>query len=64
MTYSTLNQRYRPKDVAERYRFALASVYRWIKKGEIESVRIGGTIIIPAAEIARLDRLMNHIEAA
>ena len=45
---------YTPAEVAEICRVKRLAVYRWIKAGKIDSVKIGRGRLIPAAEVERL----------
>ena len=45
---------YRRKDFARGLGVSLPTVERWIAAGEVRTVKIGGTVIIPAAEAARV----------
>ena len=45
---------YRRRGFARSVGVSVATVERWIKAGEIRAVKIGGTVIIPAAEAARI----------
>ena len=41
-------------EVAARLRVAPVTVYRWLRRGELEGVRFVGTVRVPAAEVERL----------
>ena len=45
---------YRRRDFARALGVSVATVERWIKAGDVRSVKLGGTVIIPAAEAARI----------
>jgi excisionase family DNA binding protein len=45
---------YRRRDFARALGVSLPTVERWISAGEVRAVKIGGTIIIPAGEAARV----------
>lgn len=47
---------YTAAEVAEICRVQRLAVYRWIKAGKIESVKIGRGRLIPAAEVERIRR--------
>lgn len=53
-TVTTRRHFYTPREVAEYLAVSTASVYRWAASGEIQSIRVAGTVRIPAAELARL----------
>lgn len=42
-------------EVAKRLRISKMTIYRMIDRGEIEHVRIGRIVRIPAAELVRLE---------
>lgn len=53
-TVTTRRHFYTPREVADVLAVSTASIYRWAATGEIESIRVAGTVRIPAAELARL----------
>lgn len=42
-------------EVASHLRISRMSVYRYVKSGELASVRLGASVRIPASEITRLE---------
>jgi excisionase family DNA binding protein len=47
---------YRPDELAAMFEVSRDTVYRWIARGLIRSVRIGGSMRIPADEMERVLR--------
>lgn len=45
-----------PKDIAAQFGVAPATVYRWIKAGQVPSVRVGRTVRVKRTD---LDRILN-----
>jgi excisionase family DNA binding protein len=39
---------YRPREVAPRLGVSIPTVYRWIERGELPSIRIGRAVLVPA----------------
>ena len=44
---------YSPEEAAEMLKKGRATIYRWIKKGDILPIKIGGRTLIPKAEILK-----------
>jgi len=42
------------EDAAKQLGIGYATLYRWLKAGKINAVRIGGRTLIPTSEIGRL----------
>jgi excisionase family DNA binding protein len=47
---------YTPEELATLLKVTRQAVYKWIQDGQMESVRIGRTVRIPADEVERLLR--------
>jgi excisionase family DNA binding protein len=47
---------YTPEQLAELLQVSKPAIYKWAQEGRIQVVRIGRTVRIPAAEVARLIR--------
>lgn len=47
------------KEVARRFRVSIATPYRWAREGELEVVRVGGTIRFRREDIDRLLRSLS-----
>lgn len=45
---------YSVRDIAELVRVSDRTVWRWIKAGELRSVKVGGSVRVPAAEVEKL----------
>lgn len=60
---TTTPRRYRVKDVVQRYGFPQSTVYHWVRTGQLNAIRIGGGLFIPASEMDRLDRLTRQAAA-
>ncbi|MER5263068.1 helix-turn-helix domain-containing protein [Actinosynnema sp. NPDC002837] len=56
-------RRYRAKDIAA-LGFPQSTVYHWINMGELQAVRIGGSLFIPKDEYDRLAALSARITTA
>jgi len=39
------NMNLTPKDVATRYSVSLATIYRWVRKGELPALRLGKRVL-------------------
>ena len=49
-----------PAEICERLRISRAKLFRMLKSGQLESVKIGGTRLIAASQyIAFVERLVN-----
>jgi len=48
-----------PKDVATRYSVSLATVYRWVRKGELPCLRLGPRVL-RFSELELLTWELNH----
>lgn len=51
----TIEQLYTVKEVAAMFRVNAATVRNWIRKGQIQAMKIGGSTRIPASELARIE---------
>ena len=47
---------YTPEELAAMLKVTRQAIYKWIQDGQMESVRIGRTVRIPADEVERLLR--------
>lgn len=45
---------YRPREVVEVTGLSISTVNRMLKDGRLPSVRLGGCVLVPAAELDRL----------
>lgn len=45
---------YTPEELATMLKVTRQAVYNWIQQGQMEAVRIGGTVRIPGEEVERL----------
>ena len=45
---------YRPDEIAAAVEKPINTIYRWIREGRIEAVRLGGQLKIPSDEFKRL----------
>ena len=45
---------YRPRDVGKLFGLSVRTIERWIEAGELPSVRIGGTRLVPKSAIDAL----------
>lgn len=53
---------YTVKEVSDHFRISPMTIYRHVRKGELESVVMGGTIRIPARAIDALVPTIDHTE--
>jgi len=44
------------KDFAENTAISVVTVRRWIKSGKLRSVKIGSRVLIPMAEVYRMEK--------
>jgi excisionase family DNA binding protein len=50
-----------PKDVASRYSVSLATVYRWVRKGELPCLRLGPRVLrFSEPELLTWELNLNH----
>jgi excisionase family DNA binding protein len=54
--YETSDRGFRIRQVAERLAVSIDSVKRLIREERIRSIRIGGSVVIPGAEVDRVLR--------
>ena len=57
-THATSQLLMTPAQLAEQFQVSRSTAYRWIRSGEVPSVRLGGTVRIPAKPL--VDRLTRN----
>ena len=51
---------YDPNEAAQLIGIGYATLYRWIKKGALIPIKVGGRTLIPKSEIERLQKEINE----
>jgi hypothetical protein len=49
-----IKNHYRPAEIAEHFRYCRSFIYQLIRLGEVEAVKIHGTLRIPRSEACRV----------
>jgi len=58
MTTLPLKDLFRPDEVAEYFSISRVTVYRWIKQGKIEAIKVDGIIKIRKEAIVKYNAIM------